>query len=236
MGLLIGVAVSSTDKIDDIGGLWRDIVSHDGIYAVDSQQRIIFWSKSAQQIVGHRPEEVIGKLCYEVIGGRDARNFQACRRNCPTIVNARRGRSTSNYDALYPTPSGEPKWLNISTAVLGKKGHPLKVLHMFRDVSQRRHIEESAERVSTKLRQVISEETNPSVNPEEPGSQPLLKLSPRELETLRLLACGQSTKEIAADLGVNPLTARNHVSRLLLKLGAENRLQAILIASGRHLI
>lgn len=226
----------SNDQSKDAGEFWKDIVMDDGIYVVDSQQRILFWSKSAQQVLGHRPEEVIGRLCYEVIGGRDARNFQFCRRNCPTIVNARRGRSTPNYDVLCPSARGEAKWLNISTVVLKNKGNPLKVLQMFRDVSHRRHIEESAQRVASKLRQVIEEEINPRVPPEDHLSTPLPKLSPREIETLRLLAHGLSTKEIAASLKVKPLTARNHVSRLLLKLGAENRLQAVLFASGRHLI
>ena len=226
----------STKKTNDIWGLWRDIVSDDGIYVVDSQQRILFWSKSAQQILGHPPEAVIGRLCYEVIGGRDARNFQFCRRNCPTIVNARRGRSTPNYDVLCPSNGGELKWINISTAILKYEDYPLQVLHMFRDVSHRRHIEESAQRVATKLRQVIEEDINPSVWQEEPGCPPLPKLSTRETETLRLLACGQSTREIAASLGVKPITARNHVSRLLLKLGTETRLQAVLFASRHHLI
>ena len=228
--------MSHIDKTNDKAGLWKDIVSDDGIYVVDTQQRLLFWSKSAQQILGHSPESVIGRLCYEVIGGRDARNYQFCRRNCPTIVNARRGRSVPNYDILCPSTGGELKWINISAAVLKYKDYPLQVMHMFRDVSHRRHIEEYAQRVATKLRQVIEEEISSSVLQEEPGSLPVPKLSSREHETLRLLACGFSTKEIAASLKVQPLTARNHVSRLLLKLGTENRLKAVLFASRHHLI
>lgn len=226
----------ASDKVKDSADFWMDMVSDDGIYVVDPQQRILYWSKSAQQILGHDAENVIGRLCYEVIGGRDAKNFQFCRRNCPTIVNARRGRSTANYDVLCPSARGGHKWLNISTVMLKNKGYPLRVLHLIRDVSHRRHIEESAQRVATKLRQLIEEETNPGVQEEEPGFPPLPKLSPREKETLRLLAHGLSTKEIAGSLNVKPLTARNHVSRLLLKLGAESRLQAVLFASRHHLL
>lgn len=228
--------MSYSDQTKDTEEVWMDMVSDDGIFVVDSQQRILHWSKSAQQILGHHPEEMIGRLCYEVIGGRDAQNFQFCRRNCPTIVNARRGRSTPNYDVLCPSTSGKNKWLNISTVILRNKGYPIRVLHMIRDVSNRRHIEESAQRVATRLRQVIEEETNSGVQQEEPGIPPLPKLSPREKETLRLLVHGLSTKDIAASLNVKPITARNHVSRLLLKLGAESRLRAVLLASRYHLI
>lgn len=216
--------------------LWKAIASDDGICVVDSQQRFVFWSEGAQQILGYSSEEVIGRLCYEVIGGRDAGNRQFCRRNCPTIVNARRGRTTPNYDALCQAAGHESKWINVSTAILRDKDYPVRVMHIFRDVSRRRQIEESAHRVAVKLRQVINEELSPAVMQEEPGSPSLPQLSHREIETLRLLACGLSTKEVAASLGVKPITARNHVSHLLLKLGAENRLQAVLFASRHHLI
>lgn len=226
----------SADTPNEVAAFWGDVITDDGIYVVDSQQRILFWSESAQRILGYRSEDVTGRLCYEIVGGRDSRNYQFCRRNCPIIVNARRGRLTPNYDVLCPTASGDLKWLNISTAVVKSKGHPLQVLHLFRDVSHRREVEESARRVATKVRQVLEEEANPSACQSDPGTPPLPKLSPREIETLRLLAHGMSTKQIASSLGVKPITARNHVSRLLLKLGTETRLQAVLFASHHRLI
>ncbi|MDF1503771.1 LuxR family transcriptional regulator [Roseisolibacter sp. H3M3-2] len=48
-------------------------------------------------------------------------------------------------------------------------------------------------------------------------------LTAREVEVARLLADGLSNQEIAARLGVSFFTARNHVERLLPKLGASNR-------------
>jgi DNA-binding CsgD family transcriptional regulator/PAS domain-containing protein len=48
-------------------------------------------------------------------------------------------------------------------------------------------------------------------------------LTARELEVARLVAEGLANKQIAARLGVSFYTARNHVERLLAKLGAENR-------------
>ncbi|WP_284349950.1 helix-turn-helix transcriptional regulator [Roseisolibacter agri] len=48
-------------------------------------------------------------------------------------------------------------------------------------------------------------------------------LTPRELEVARLLAEGLTNQELAERLGVSFFTARNHVERLLPKLGAANR-------------
>ncbi|HUQ84185.1 MAG TPA: LuxR C-terminal-related transcriptional regulator [Gemmatimonadaceae bacterium] len=48
-------------------------------------------------------------------------------------------------------------------------------------------------------------------------------LSAREIEVARLVATGLSNQEVALKLGVSYFTARNHVERLLSKLGVANR-------------
>lgn len=48
-------------------------------------------------------------------------------------------------------------------------------------------------------------------------------LSAREIEVARLVAAGLSNNEVAEKLGVSYFTARNHVERLLAKLGVGNR-------------
>ncbi|GAA4000257.1 response regulator transcription factor [Deinococcus rubellus] len=60
--------------------------------------------------------------------------------------------------------------------------------------------------------------------------QELEHLSPRELETLRLLAKGLSNKQIARDLGISESTVKNHVKSLLSKMQVRNRTEAALNA------
>jgi DNA-binding NarL/FixJ family response regulator len=52
-------------------------------------------------------------------------------------------------------------------------------------------------------------------------------LTCRELEVLRLLADGRSNPAIAAGLGVSLHTVRHHVRRVVEKLGAQSRLDAV---------
>jgi DNA-binding CsgD family transcriptional regulator len=59
---------------------------------------------------------------------------------------------------------------------------------------------------------------------------PLAGLTERELEVLRLLATGQSNREIGAELFIAPKTASVHVSNILAKLGAASRTEAAAIA------
>jgi DNA-binding NarL/FixJ family response regulator len=56
-------------------------------------------------------------------------------------------------------------------------------------------------------------------------------LTTREIDVLRLLAVGQTTPSIAAELFVSTHTVRNHISRILSKLGAHSKLEAVAVAS-----
>jgi len=57
-----------------------------------------------------------------------------------------------------------------------------------------------------------------------------LGLTPREAEVLALLARGYTNREIADTLVISVRTAGVHVSHILRKLGAPNRLEAAAIA------
>jgi DNA-binding NarL/FixJ family response regulator len=57
------------------------------------------------------------------------------------------------------------------------------------------------------------------------AAQRLAELTPREHEVLTLVGSGLTNAEIAEELVVSPLTAKTHVSRVMIKLGARGRVQ-----------
>ncbi|WP_205698814.1 helix-turn-helix transcriptional regulator [Conexibacter sp. SYSU D00693] len=63
-----------------------------------------------------------------------------------------------------------------------------------------------------------------------PGG-PAAELTSREVEIMELLVLGRSNRVIAAELHLSPETVKSHVARLLRKLGATNRAEAV----GRYL-
>jgi DNA-binding NarL/FixJ family response regulator len=67
----------------------------------------------------------------------------------------------------------------------------------------------------------------PPVAPGNPAAREALGISPSELAVLCELALGGSNKQIAARLGVSPNTIKTHVARLLAKLEARRRTEAI---------
>ncbi|MCX5386834.1 response regulator transcription factor [Streptomyces sp. NBC_00083] len=61
-------------------------------------------------------------------------------------------------------------------------------------------------------------------------------LTPRERQALHLLGEGRTTAEISDQLGVAVNTGRNHVQRVLEKLGARSQLEAVAIARREGLL
>ena len=57
-------------------------------------------------------------------------------------------------------------------------------------------------------------------------------LSAREFEVLRMLVQGESIRNIAQSMGLNPKTIFNHQSMIRQKLGAESAVQLLSIATG----
>jgi len=68
------------------------------------------------------------------------------------------------------------------------------------------------------------------VQPDDSITTPHPHLSPRQVEVLRLLSQGHSTKQIAAELHLSTETVRNHIRRLFRALGVHSRLEAVAAA------
>lgn len=63
-----------------------------------------------------------------------------------------------------------------------------------------------------------------------------VQLTPRQMEVLRLLGEGLSTKAIASRLGIAVETARNHIRAVLRGLGVHSRLEAVVEGRERGLL
>ena len=201
--------------------------TEDGVFAVDEEERIVFWNGAAARILGFREDEVLGRKCYEVIGGQDYCEHADCGPNCEVLQRARRGRTSRSYDVMAKTSSGSHRLLNVSIVVLkGKRARSTLAVHMFRDVSE-------ARRSQLEVQRGLLEASQTSGHRD--GEDPRGRLTPRESEVLRLLATGLDNARIAGVMGISATTVRNHIDHVLTKLGVHSKLEAVVFAA-RHRI
>ncbi len=200
-----------------------------GAYVVSLDQTIVFWSRNAEQILGHNPRDVQGRRCYEIVIGQSPGALTAeCLGGCPSVRYLRAG--------LVPTPTrlsmlcanGEHKWVTVNPMVVTGvfRDAPLLV-HLFDDKMDTSASVSTFDYVRQDLESIGADVV--SQHPGASGTTPEVKpvLTPRELEVLRLVALGWETPRIAAELGISHHTVRNHVRNFRQKLGATTKLDAV---------
>ncbi len=88
-------------------------------------------------------------------------------------------------------------------------------------------LRELAERAGVRLQQ-------PAAAPPQPAG--LHPLTPRERTVLTLVAQGRTNRQVGAELFISEKTVSVHVSRVMAKLGASSRTEAVSVAYGRGLL
>ncbi len=204
----------------------------DGAFAVDYSQKISAWNQAASQLFGYSPTEVRGRLCSEVIAGRDDDGNVLCHRECWVLRCAKKQDLPHNFDMCTQTKAGQALWLNVSIVVvpprLGTRGH---LIHILRPIERQKRLEAFVRRTLSEAAQ-FSTEAPPSAQLPAPN----LPLSARELEILRVLGDGASAREIAHTLGISHATVRTHIQNILGKLGVHSKLEAVLYAARQQLL
>jgi PAS domain S-box-containing protein len=208
----------------------------DGAFAIDEDQCIVYWNQAAQQILGYTPEEVIGRPCHEILGGRDDRGHLICRHHCYVATTAFTRSPVASYDTSARTKSGQTCWINVSilTCVTSDDAN-LLIVHLFRDATQKKQSEQFAYQVLNAA-QRLREGSSPRAVSSASGDPPAQDLTDREREVLSLLAQGLSTRELAQSLSISPATVRNHVQSILHKLDVHSRLEAVAYAFEHGLV
>lgn len=202
----------------------------DGAMVVDQEGKIVLWNRAAERLLGFRATDVVGHFCRDVLRGNTLSGRPLCSPSCPIGARVARGGGVHQFDMQTHTKDGRLVWLNVSSLpVPSRKPGTFWVAHLFRDIT-------AQAKISHLVQELHAAACPIQVRPPEPCAVPMpdipaaLPLSQREREILRRLATGERTADMAVALGIKLKTVRNHIQRLLEKLGAHSRLQALAIA------
>jgi len=194
----------------------------DGIFVVGGEGRVLLWNRAAERLLGYSARDVMGRQCCDIFAGLDENGNRLCYPGCHVVTLVKLGEAVQNFDMRTRTKAGRGIWLNVSIlSVANGKGDTPVTIHLFRDVT-------AAKELLTLVHERLSA---PAA-----GENPLGVLTRREVEVLRLMADGRSTKGAAEALHVSPATVRNHVQSILAKLGVHSRLEAVAYANKHRLL
>jgi PAS domain S-box-containing protein len=206
----------------------------DAAFALDTNGLIVAWNKSAIELFGIAEKSALGKSCNEILHGVDECG-RSCGDDCTILQQARNHQPLKSYD-IQINANGKSQWCNISVLIVEENSStsPFTV-HIARPADLRKRFE-------LLMRDFVVKETSlPTVNVDEiltAKSTPtnFTELTKREIEILRFLAKGSTTKKISEKLFISPTTVNNHVQHIMQKLNAHSRLEAVRRAEQARLL
>jgi DNA-binding CsgD family transcriptional regulator len=165
--------------------------------AFDGNLQVVAWNVAAEELTGIREREALGRPCWAVLAGTDDHGALVCHRGCSGARLARNDWPLGSQTLNIKTANGRRR-VAVETVTLRRDRDQL-IVHLFRPAPRR--------------------EQRPRRSP--------VRLTPRRLQVLKLLAGGLSVRKIARRLGIRETTVRNHVHGLLVDLDAHSQLEAV---------
>jgi len=212
--------------------------STDGVFAVEADNKIVFWNKSAQKIMGYKPKEVLGKSYKEIIPARDINGNPVCLRSSNPRKANNCDNSVENYEILTNSNKANKIWLNISVFYVPSSPSEYGMsVYIFRDITRQKIYEKIINEVISKTNFVNQLKIRiPSIKKDCNKFKPEPRLTSRERQVLTLLADGYPTKYISDKLYIALSTLRKHIRNIYSKLQAHSMLDAVAKARQSNLI
>ena len=201
-------------------------------FAVDPHRRIVYWSEATEALLGFSAAEVLGRRCCDVLrAGQEG--ACACGHCLRPAAKPGATRLVNQFTTRVTAHDGRTKQLSVTAVRTHSTEGEVRIMHFLREMPTP---------LTTPAPAAAPTEADPAQRSAEDGRGseaavlPAPHLTVRELEVLRLLASGLSTSEIATALSISPITARNHITRVIEKLEVKTRLQAVVAASRQGLL
>lgn len=145
--------------------LWRDQLelllasTGEGIYGVDMNGNCVFINRAGADMLGYRPEEVLGRNMHEVMHHSHPDGSHYPVEQCPIYSAFREGKSCRLDDDVLWRADGSSFYAEYSSYPIFDHGHITGAVVTFVDVGERKHAQEMLKQAHDDLEQRVAERT-----------------------------------------------------------------------------
>ena len=207
--------------------------SLDAMFAIDGNQRVIFWNQACEDLTGVSGVQAVGSPCHQILQGQEPTGRPCCKANCPLGKLAKGGPPPANFAMRIAARDGTRIQLNVGTMLLPS---PVEEGWMVVHALRRGHAKSSPAFSDRNAQTTSAGFEAPRIDSEPHVSRGLHLMTDREREILRLLTHGLNTDAISGQLHISTTTVRNHIQRLMAKLNVHSRVEAVNCAHRQHLV
>jgi DNA-binding CsgD family transcriptional regulator len=200
--------------------------------ATDVGGHVIFWNRAAERLLGRPTNQVLGRRCYDVLGGRDVFGNRFCHENCSIVSMSRKGEAVQGFEIVLSAAPKQDQAVNVSILrIPAARPEHFTLVHILQPVDRTGRLTRALERLGAQRAPVGPKDGWEPVTASGPVSVAKAPpLTDREKEILRWVAAGLQNKEIAHKLGISLATVRNHIHNILEKLDVHSKLEAVSLA------
>ncbi len=227
-------AVENRRSLDACGELRQAILAADTpAFVTDASGHITSFNRAAERFFERQASRVLGRRCYDLMGGRDIFGNRFCRENCAVMSMGRKGETVHAFELSVAVPLRPQQPIHVS--VIPSRVDPNatfpELLHTFAPIDREGRLARALENlgVATAAPATAAHPGLPTPLPLDPHHEEP-PLTNREKEILAWVAGGLPNKEIAAELEISLATVRNHIHSILEKLDVHSKLEAVSLA------
>ncbi len=205
----------------------------DGVFAVDAQQKIIYWNTGCAQLLGIPSNEAQGRFCSEVVRGKDPAGQPFCGGGCCVAQLTRGGNAPGTFPLRVRDGKGNELRLSVSIVLVPSRRKNLwTCVHLL-------HRGEATDTLD--VLEYSTSQRPPAGNSNSNHNvrsfpEMITSLTAREQEILQLLAEGLAVSVISPLLNISPVTVRNHLQHIQVKLGVHSQVETVAYAYRHNLI
>jgi two-component system cell cycle response regulator len=114
----------------------------DGVYCVDRERRILYWSKKSEEITGYEAEKVLGRRCQDdILKHADDKGTQLCLEKCPLVKAMEKGTVQTEEIFLHHKEGYRVPVIVVGIPVVGESGDVVGAIELFREKAEKSFLE-----------------------------------------------------------------------------------------------